>query len=82
MTTSPLKKGLQVMNELMNYLLKADCFMERCLEFKQEMEAAIAPYRVYKDMHEKKKKHLKNTFLFTVSSCLPFCNALYNVHLP
>jgi hypothetical protein len=39
-----------------NHFFEVDHFMERCLEFKREMEAVMAPYKeVYKDIQKKAK---------------------------
>jgi hypothetical protein len=46
-------------------------FMERCLEFKRQMEAVMAPYtEVYEDM-QRKAKQPKITSFFTKSSVSP-----------
>jgi hypothetical protein len=44
-------------DDLVDHIFEVDLFMERCLEFKREMEAVMEPYKeVYKDMQRKKKQ--------------------------
>jgi hypothetical protein len=39
LTTSALKKSLQIVDDLV------DCFMDRCTKFKQEMEVVMVPFK-------------------------------------
>jgi hypothetical protein len=51
LATSDLKKGLQMVGGSADSFFEVDHFMERCLNFKREMDAVMAPYKeVTKDM--------------------------------
>lgn len=39
------KKSLQVEDNLVNHLFEVNHFVYRCLKFKKEMKAVIAPYK-------------------------------------
>jgi hypothetical protein len=45
LTTSALKKGLQMVDDLVDHFFEIDHFMDRCLKFKCEMEAVMALYK-------------------------------------
>jgi hypothetical protein len=55
--TSALKKGIQMMDNLVDHFFEVDHFMERYLKFEHEMEAVMAPYKeTYKGMQKKAKQ--------------------------
>jgi len=56
LTTSDLKKALQLANDIVNHFAEIGCFMDTCLILKHEMETLIAPYKdMYKDMQKMKQ---------------------------
>jgi hypothetical protein len=61
LTISAPKKGLQMADDFGDHFFELVHFMDRCMKFKREMEAVMAPYKeVYKDMR-KQTKHPKIT---------------------
>jgi hypothetical protein len=44
LTTSVLKKCLQVVDDSFYHFFRVDHFLDRCPSFKNKMEAAVAPY--------------------------------------
>jgi hypothetical protein len=67
LTVIILNNGLQMVCDLVDNFLEVNNFMNKCLIFKQTMEAAIATFtEVYKDM-EKKAKQPDITPIFTKS---------------
>jgi hypothetical protein len=54
-----------MVDDFISHFLHVEHFTERCLKFKCEMEAAVAPYRdVYNDK-QRKAKQLKMVYFFT-----------------
>jgi hypothetical protein len=45
LTINAVKKGLQMVDDLVVYSLKFDYFLESCLNFNLEMVVVEAPYR-------------------------------------
>jgi hypothetical protein len=68
-------------DDLVDHFYEVDDFMERCLKFKREMEAVMAPCKdVYKDVQNKAKQP-KITF-FTKSSVSPSAMHFVYFHHP
>jgi hypothetical protein len=69
-------------HDLLDHFFQVGHFMERCLKFKREMEAVMAPYKdVYKDMQNKAMQP-KITSFFTKSSVFPSAMHSISFHHP
>lgn len=69
-TTNALKNGLLMVDENSLSFLEVYHFVDRCLKYKQDMEAAMAAYReVFKDMQNQVEQS-KIAAFFTKSSAL------------
>jgi hypothetical protein len=44
LTTSALKKGLEIEDDLLDNFFEAVHFMDMCLKFKHKLKAVIAPH--------------------------------------
>jgi len=54
LTTSALKRVIEVTEDMVCHSSKVNCFMDRCLKFNHDLEGIMAPYREeYTDMQKK-----------------------------
>ena len=67
LTTSDLKRALQLANDVVNNFSDIGRFMDRCLIFKNEMETIIAPYKDMQKMKQSSSRFPSPTPLYTLN---------------
>jgi hypothetical protein len=70
---STLKKGLQMVDDLVDNFFEVNLFMDMCLKFKHSMESVMLPYKeVYNYMQKKAEQVMFISLSSLLSPLLPY----------
>jgi hypothetical protein len=67
LTSSTLKKGHQMVNDLVDNFFEVNLFMDMCLKFKHGLDSVMSPY---KEMYNYMQKKAEQVMFISLSSLL------------
>jgi len=81
LTASTLKKGLQMVDDLVDNFFEVNLFMDMCLKFKHNMEYVMTPYRKVYNYMQKEAEQVMFISLPSLLSSLQPCTVCYTITL-
>ena len=81
LTAATLKKGLQMVDDLVDNFFEVNLFMDMCLKFKHNVESVVTPYKeVYNYMQKKAEQVMFISLSSLLSPLLP-CTVCFTITL-
>jgi len=79
LTACTLKKGLQMVDDLVDTFFEVNLFMDTCLKFKHSMKSVMTPYKEVYNYMQKKAEQVMFILLSSLLSLLLPCTACFTI---
>lgn len=79
LTASTLKKGLQMVDDLVDNFFEVNLFMDICLKFKHNMDSVMTPYKEAYNYMQKKAEQVMFILLSSLLCPLLSCTACFTI---
>ena len=79
LTASTPKKGLQMVDDLVDNFIEVNIFMDMCLKFKHSMESVMTPYKEVYNYMQKKAEQVMFILLSSLLSPLLPCTVCFTI---
>jgi hypothetical protein len=76
LTSSALKRGLQIVGDLVDHFVEADSFLDRCVRVKHKMDAVIARGCVQKKAEHSNTTSSGNVFYLLLCHAFSFVQSV------